>query len=351
MESDWLEPETWRGVAAEGWGVADERSGRLVRLLEYLNQQERPVPVSELAELAGREFGVSEVTLRSDLAALCGWAGIRKLARGTYEAARDGASSALLGGSLFGTRLRRGAEPKIAIAAAVARLLAEQDDLRVLLLDAGTTPYYVADCLSERAGLDLIVWTPNVAAATRLAGSRGVSVRLLAGEYQPDYAAVSGDETVRALLALGGLEAGLAGAGETRMEVADASPDAFPGTHCVLAVNYVSAEGGLFTDESRERPQKRLMARLATDLTIVADHSKLFGRRLGFQAHAVDELPQLGRKRSVRLVTDAGADLPLREQARRMLAAAFPAYRVEVREEAGAVLFEARAGEVGPGEV
>src|SRR5437764_5936460 len=101
----------------------DERAARMMRLLEYVNEQERLVPVGELADLAAREFGVSEVTLRSDLAALCSLTGIRKLARGTYEAARDGAASALLGGSLFTTRLRHRAEAKIAIAGAVVRIL------------------------------------------------------------------------------------------------------------------------------------------------------------------------------------------------------------------------------------
>src|SRR5579862_7500683 len=172
---------------------SDDRAGRMLRLLEYLNAQERPVPVSELAELAGREFGVSEVTLRSDLAALCALAPVRKLSRGLYEAARDGASSSLLSGTLFATRLRLRSEAKIAIAGAAVRALEGRQGLRVLLLDAGSTTYYVADLLAERAGLDLIVWTPSVAAASRLAGSRGISVRLLGGEYQADYAVVFGD--------------------------------------------------------------------------------------------------------------------------------------------------------------
>src|SRR5690242_930772 len=97
----------------------DERAARMMRLLEYVNEQERPVPVGELAELARREFGVTEVTLRADLAALCALAPIRKSARGTYEAQRLGGSLALPSGSegsLFSTRLRLRSEAKIAIA-------------------------------------------------------------------------------------------------------------------------------------------------------------------------------------------------------------------------------------------
>src|SRR5919109_4218505 len=122
----------------------DERAARMMRLLEYLNEQERPVPIGELVDLSGREFGVSEVTLRSDLAALCTLSGARKTGRGTYEAARNGHFPNLVNGSLFGTRLLRRSESKIAIAGAVARILAGEADLRVLLLDAGTTTFYIA---------------------------------------------------------------------------------------------------------------------------------------------------------------------------------------------------------------
>src|SRR5437764_13550641 len=102
----------------------DDRATRMMRLLEHLNEQDRPVPVAELAELTGREFGVSEVTLRSDLAALCALGGVVKLARGSYGASRPGGP----GGSLFGTRLQRRAESKIAIAGAAVRALGRQED-------------------------------------------------------------------------------------------------------------------------------------------------------------------------------------------------------------------------------
>jgi len=314
--------------------ATDERAARMMRLLEYLNDHERPVPVAELAELTRREFGVSEVTLRSDLASLCSLREARKLARGTYQASGNGSFAGLLGGSLFSTRLQQRSEHKIAIAGSVARLLERQMDLRVLLLDAGTTTYYVADLLSERAGLDLIVWTPSVSAACRLAGTRGVSVRLLGGEFQSDYAVVSGDETARALRALAGPEAA---------EAALAAPlPSFPGAHCVLDVNYVSEDGRLYTDESQERLQKRLMGELGEELTLVADHSKLFGPRLGLQAHEVYALHQFRGKRAVRLVTDCDASSEQRETARALLGQAFPDYEVTADEGSGALVLTAR---------
>src|SRR4051794_29184734 len=118
-------------MAAPGkWKMrADERSTRLLRLLEQINEHEGPVPVSALTDLAGREFGVSEVTLRSDLAALCALRGVRKVGRGMYETLPgpgNGSGCAPAAGTLFGTRLQYRAEQKIAIAGAVAAILARQ---------------------------------------------------------------------------------------------------------------------------------------------------------------------------------------------------------------------------------
>lgn len=306
---------------------ADERATRMMRLLEYINECNRAVPISELQSLAASEFGVSEVTLRSDLSALCALRGVRKLARGTY--APEAGDAVQPGQSLFSTRLQRRPESKIAIAREVVRRLVNQSDLRVLLLDAGTTTYYVADQLSERAGLDVTVWTPSVAAAYRLAGARGVSVRLLGGELQPEYAAVSGDETARALRALAGIDA--------EMEALDQPLPSFAGTHCILDVNSITRQGRLFTDESKERLQKRLMAELAQDLTLVADHSKLFQPQLGFRAHEVSSLAQFTGKRRVSIVTDGSASREQQDLLLQVLTEAYPGARMGIEESQAAI--------------
>ncbi len=271
----------------------------MLRLLEHLNERGQAVPVAELADLAAREFGVSEVTLRSDLNALCSLAPVRKLARGSYQASTGDRDALTAGPTLFATRLQRESDAKFAIARAVVDTICSRPDLGVLLLDAGTTTYHVADLLSERGGLDLVVWTPSIAAAARLAGARGVSVRLLGGEYHPDYQVVSGDETARALRALAGADP----EGEP-----GAPMPSFTGACCVLDVNYIDPTGGLFTDESRERLQKRLMAELAAEILVVADHTKLFGRRLGMRAHEIGSLASLAAERRVSLITDAACD-------------------------------------------
>jgi DeoR/GlpR family transcriptional regulator of sugar metabolism len=319
---------------------AEQRAARMMRLLEYVNEQDRPVPVSELIQVAGSEFGVTEVTLRSDLAALCQLRSLRKLARGAYEAAPpdlEGGGQGAGARTLFATRLLTRAAEKIAIGRQVAALLATQPDLQVLLLDAGSTTYYVADQLAEHPRLDLMAWTPSVAAANRLAEGRGISVRLLGGEYHADYGAVSGDETARALRALAGAPAADAAGLEGPVPQ-------FQGAHCVLDVNYISPEGGLFTDESRERVQKRLMAELAEDLTIVADRTKLFNARFGLQAHEVFHLQEARGKRHVRLVTDLGVGAEQSEQLRAMLAETL-ATEIERSEEQESLMFTGMPGE------
>ena len=311
--------------------MADERAQRLVRWLSLLNERQQPVPIQELAEIAAREFGVSEVTLRHDLAALCSWQGVRKLARGTFGVCEGQPSP--VQGWLFSTRLLRRAEAKLGIAGAVAGILCGQPDLRVLLLDAGTTAYYVADLLSERAGLDLIVWTANVAAAYRLAGTRGVSVRLLGGEFSADYASVSGDETVRALRALCGA------ASEA------SAPPRYDGTHCVLDVNQVTRDGRLLIDESQERPQKQLMASLSSEVTVVADHGKLFRAALGMGSHEVLRLGDLQTCRAVRLVTDGECPGETRKAVAELFRAVLPGMKLTSRVVGEAVVFAASAEE------
>lgn len=306
----------------------DERSGRMMRLLEYLNEQGGPVPVVELAELARREFGVTEVTLRSDLAALSALAAVRKTGRAAFGVVGEPGGP---GGSLFATRLLHRAEAKLAIAGATAAAVLAHAGLRVLLLDAGTTACYVAELLAERSGMDLIAWTPSVAAAERLARAQGVSVRLLGGELNPDYAVVTGDETARALRALAGAGPG----GDERLPP-------FPGTHCVLDVNYVAKDGRLYTDESRERLQKRLMVELAEEVTVVADATKLFGPRLGLQAHEICGLADLADRRTVRLITDTGLAAGERDTAARLLRDALPAAESSLTEVEGALVFTAR---------
>ncbi len=273
--------------------AADERATRMMRLLEFINEQGQPVPVSTVLATFGREYGVSEVTLRSDLATLCTLHAVRRTARGFFGPVPTDPTEDTFQETVFAARLRNRAESKAAIGAAAADVIRASRGCRVLLLDAGTTAYYVADALTEMPGLDLRVWTPSVAAALRLAENRSLSVRLLGGEYNPDYAAVYGDEVVRTLRQLAPTEEWPVGG--------------FPGTHCVLDVNSISPTGRLVTDESHERRQKALMVELAAEVTIVADAGKLFAQQLGLEPHEIGTLFDLATTRRVALVTDASA--------------------------------------------
>lgn len=295
-----------------------DRASRLIRWLEIINHHAEPVPVSDLIRIAKATAGVSEVTLRADLAALCALKGIERRSRGYFGVAGSGTPANCAqrtSGAVFYTRLRRRAEEKIAIARIAAEAVAADPDLRVVLLDAGSTAYYVAEILSEQPGLDIVVWTPNLAAAGVLTGTPGISVRLLGGEVQADYAAVAGDETAAALRRLAG--------------VSDSElPDFFAGACCVLDINALLPGGLLCTDESSERQQKQLMLRLAGAILVTADRSKLLGSHLGAGVHEICRLQDLGPPKSFRLITSSPLTGEVKQELSEMFCQAFGRFSV-----------------------
>ncbi len=134
----------------------------VLRLLE----QRDSVQVAELAEL----FGVSEVTVRSDLSHLARQGlvarvrgGVRALERGQSEIA-------------FDLRLRIEAERKQAIARAAAALVGEGE---AVALDSSTTAYYLA--LELRTKRELVVVTNGLLIAAALADAPGITVLVTGG--------------------------------------------------------------------------------------------------------------------------------------------------------------------------
>lgn len=122
-----------------------------------------------VGELAGT-FGVSEVTVRSDLAALA--------RRGLIARIRGGARALQRGQSeiAFDLRLRVQEQAKRAVAAAAAALVGDGE---AVALDSSTTAYYIATEL--RAKHELVVVTNGLRIAEALADAPGVSVILPGG--------------------------------------------------------------------------------------------------------------------------------------------------------------------------
>jgi DeoR family transcriptional regulator, aga operon transcriptional repressor len=152
----------------------EERRQHVLRLLETRDS----VHVAELAEA----FSVSEVTIRSDLAALARQ-GLVARVRGGVRALQEGQSE--VG---FDLRLRLEVERKRAIGRAAAALV---DEGEAVALDASTTAYYLA--LELRGKRELVVVTNGLLVATALADAPGISVLVTGGMLRLSAMSLVGD--------------------------------------------------------------------------------------------------------------------------------------------------------------
>jgi DeoR/GlpR family transcriptional regulator of sugar metabolism len=151
-----------------------ERMQEVLRLLETRDS----VHVAELS----KAFGVSEVTVRSDLSNLARQGlvarvrgGVRPLQRGQSE----------LG---FDFRLRLEVEAKQAIARAAAAMV---DEGEAIALDSSTTAYYLA--LELRTKKELVVVTNGLLIAAALADAPGISVLVTGGMLRLHAMSLVGD--------------------------------------------------------------------------------------------------------------------------------------------------------------
>jgi DeoR/GlpR family transcriptional regulator of sugar metabolism len=180
---------------------------RLLRERSYL-------PIGELC----RRFKISEATARRDLAAL----------------QRDRTIVRTFGGAMadydrrfapFAERLKLNAAAKAAIAARAAKLV---EPGMTVFIDAGTTPFAVAELLRREPPRDLRVVTNSLAVAERLTGVRGIEADLLGGRLLPNQSVLLGPETCKAagfyevdVALLGGEAFDAAGVWNSSAEVVD----------------------------------------------------------------------------------------------------------------------------------
>lgn len=166
------------GVAARdgsfGTASAAERMRRVVELLETRDA----VGVAELAQT----FGVSEVTVRSDLSLLARQ-GLVARVRGGARALQRGQSEVA-----FDVRLRVEEHAKRAIARAAAAMVADGE---AIALDSSTTAFYIALELREKH--ELVVVTNGLRIANALADAPGISVILLGGVVRRAAMSLVGD--------------------------------------------------------------------------------------------------------------------------------------------------------------
>jgi DeoR family transcriptional regulator of aga operon len=151
-----------------------ERMQHVLRLLETHDY----VRVAELS----KAFGVSEVTVRSDLTQLARQ-GLAARIRGGVRALQQGQSE--VG---FDRPQRLEVERKRAIARAAAAMV---DEGEAVALDASTTAYYLA--LELRSKRELVVVTNGLLVATALADAPGITVLVTGGMLRLSAMSLVGD--------------------------------------------------------------------------------------------------------------------------------------------------------------
>jgi len=207
-----------------------ERQQEIVRL----TQQQGKVSVTELAS----RFGVSEVTIRSDLATLDQK---QLLVRSRGGAMVNSELSRELSlkekGSCYSALKRE-------LGAAAAALVQNGDRL---LLDSGTTTEQVAHHLMQHE--DLIVMTNGLNIASVLAKSESVEVMLTGGLLRKKSMSFYGSSAEKSL-------------GDYNFN------------KLILGVDGFDLKAGLTTHFEKEASLNRMMVELATEVIVVTDSSK-----------------------------------------------------------------------------
>ncbi len=230
------------------------------QILDALMEQP-DLAVSDLSQ----RFGVSEVTIRSDLKSLAAQGLILRQHGGGFPALHVNVTD----------RQRTHTEEKTRIARAAAELIENLDDV---MITAGTTTSLIPRFLLGRQGVNIV--TNSTLLLPYIRSNPGVLVTLTGGEFRPSIEALTGPATIREL---------------GQFHVAKA----FLGTDGIVADRGITADSADIADVCRR------MSEQARQTIVLADASKL--ERAGF-AHIMPVT------RVNILITDAAA--PASEVAR-----------------------------------
>jgi len=214
--------------------LSEERRTRIVHLI----RQNGKVQVKDL----GKEFQISEVTIRNDLKELEN--------RGLVQRVHGGAlppDTVIVEPSLQ-ERIRSHAEEKRRIGAAAAELIEDGDSI---ILDSGSTTLEIAKRLKGKKNLKVI--TNGVYIAMELLGVQGVQLILLGGLLRENSFSVVG-------------------------HFAESMLEHLSADKLFIAADGCDIEFGLSTPNLEESRVNQVMARIARQKILVADSSK-FGKR------------------------------------------------------------------------
>lgn len=197
---------------------------------------ERPgVSVAELA----REFGVSEMTIRRDLAALEGKAHIQRTHGGAMLTER------MMLEFDYRNRREMNQAAKRAIALEAAKLVKAGDRL---ILDNGTTTLALASLLRDRQ--DITVVTPSLAVASELQHAPGVEVILLGGVIRHGSPDLTGPVTEHSL-------------------------EMFAVDYAFQGADGIGPDGSIYNSDLRLARVDQMMRRVAKRCCLLADDTKI----------------------------------------------------------------------------
>jgi DeoR/GlpR family transcriptional regulator of sugar metabolism len=229
-----------------------------LRVIGLLVRERGSVRVGELAE----RFGMTDETIRRDLARMEEM-GILERSYGGAVAPRGDSETTYSG------RLLEQSAAKMAIAARAAELVEDGD---ALIIDAGTTTLCLVRCLAGRR--DLFVATNAVTHAVELASNSRISVVVIGGLLRPSTFGAVGDLGVGMLADL-------------------------HVKRTFLAIHSLSSTAGLTGPRLDEVGIKRAMMKAATEVVLLADHSKV-GRESLVRVAPVEAV--------ARVITSEGVD-------------------------------------------
>ena len=219
--------------------IAEDRR----RAIAELAQERGAIRVSELTEM----FDVAETTIRRDLSDLAGHGALKRSHGGAVAQTRGERGPGVRHESVFSTRLFERDAEKRAIGVRAAEFV---KDGSTIVIDSGTTATYLARALAGKR--DLVVVTNSIATAIELMDNPEIKLVITGGVVQRATGGATGDLAVVTL-------------GELRVD------------HAFIATHSVSLDGGLTEPSFDEVAVKRAMIRAASEVVLIADHSK-FGR-------------------------------------------------------------------------
>lgn len=226
-----------------------EERQRLILEIVRDNQQ---ATVSEL----NRRFDVSEVTIRRDLRELAERGELRRAHGGAIVATPAPPEPPVI------QRTTRAEHCKACIGRAAAALVPDGDSI---FIGSGSTTVYVARHLIDRKNLTVVTNALNV--ATELATAEGITVVVTGGMMRASELSLTGHITEQSLR-------------EVRID------------KVIMGMQAISLEAGMTNDYLPEVMTDRTIIEMASDLIIVADHTK-FGKVASAYIAPVEQITTL----------------------------------------------------------